>query len=160
MSTHTSIFRTTVFRIVLLFLCSLPVFYLDVFLALQGKDLPYLYVACRGLRFLAVVLIAWSIRQKSRDALRTEPKSARFTWILLGLLCVSLALHVMDITPKLYFSISSTLGIYGARTVPLFLAVLWEQFLSGDFFWAVLLGLTIVCFTAPKPGYQTSPNAI
>ena len=79
---------------------------------------PYLYVACRGLRFLAVVLIAWSIRQKSRDALRTEPKSARFIWILLGLLCVSLALHVMDITPKLYFSISSTLGIYGERTVP------------------------------------------
>ena len=158
MSTHTSIFRTTVFRIVLLFLCSLPVFYLDVFLALQGTDLPYLYVACRGLRFLAVVLIAWSIRQKSRDALRTEPKSARFTWILLGLLCVSLALHVMDITPKLYFSISSTLGIYGERTVPLFFAVLWEQLFSGDFYWGILIGLTVVCFPAPGPKYQADPS--
>ena len=118
MSTHTSIFRTTVFRIVLLFLCSLPVFYLDVFLALQGKDLPYLYVACRGLRFLAVVLIAWSIRQKSRDALRTEPKSARFIWILLGLLCVSLALHVMDITPKLYSPSPARWGSTGSGPFP------------------------------------------
>ena len=159
MSTHSSIsqvFRTAIFRVALLFLCSLPVFYLDVSLSLQGRGLPYLYAACRGLRFLTVVLIAWSIRQKSRDALRAEPKSARFTRILLGLLCVSLILHVMDITPKLYFSISSTLGIYGARTVPLFFAVLWEQLFSGDFYWGILICLSVVCFTAPKPEYQAS----
>lgn len=133
--------------ILLLFLCSIPVFFLMVSLDTNA----YIYMSARILRFLLVIVIGCFIRKRNQKILNTEMLKMKFDYLILGIIIISLLLHYTNITPSLYGSISYSIGVYNLETTPLFLAVLWEQLFSGDLYWSILLCLSIVFLDCPTP---------
>lgn len=140
--------------ILLLFLCSIPILYFSIYFNSTGTDkvLTSVYVIARILRFLVLIVISCVIRKSSREILvchmLLRKKVMNFVFCLI---CVSIWLHVVNITPPLYYTVSDMVGIYHLENTPLLLSVLWEQLFSGDLYWSILLSLSIVFFSCPTP---------
>lgn len=148
------IFRKTFIYVILLFLLTIPIFYILIFYEKQGKYILYLYIIFRFFRFILLVVLGCLIRNKNKNVILFHKK---ITVFFLGCIFISIWLHLENITIKLYFTISHLIGIYSQGT-PLFLAVLGEQLLSGDLYWGTLLCLTIVFFNLSPQYKQTYPQ--
>lgn len=150
-----SILKKAILYTTILFLLTIPIFYMLIVCELNGRSIPNLYVSLRFLRLMLVLMPAFSIRKKNKDILFSNKETRKFTVFFLGCIAVSILLHIENITPKLYRTISDTVGIYGHSNVPLLFSVLWEQMLSGDLYWSLLLSLLIIFFH-PSPQYKCS----
>lgn len=150
------VLRNMFLSVLLLFLCSIPIFYLTVTAQLNAegsKEIFYgnLYIALRGLRLLLAVLLGCFIRKKNQEILSYhEEKRKKFRNILLVWVGISVWLHIDGTTAHLYGTVSETLGIFQGK-VPVFLAVVWEQMLAGDLYWSILLCLVILFVGYRKP---------
>lgn len=122
-----------------LFLCSIPIAWIATRSVLGS-------IILKATRFLLVIIISFIIRKKSQGIFdQNKAKRDKYICIIIGAICVSVCLHYADITPKLYGTISYSIGIYSEATPP-FLSILWEQIFAGDLFWSILVSLTIVFF--------------
>ncbi len=133
-----------------LFLCSVPLFYAVIFSV--GGWQPY--VAARVIRFLLAAGIGWRFRRKGLLLFGDwEPERKRALLFVSACIAVSLLLHVTGVTPGLYWTITSTLGMMGPRAdghiAP---AVLWEQLFSGDLYWSILFCLAFILVGSRKGG--------
>lgn len=141
------IIRRIFVALILLFLCSTPIFYLII----AKTDKISLYITVRSLRLLLAILIGYKIRRENLGIYsNNEPQRKKSASLTLGIICISILLHLVGITPRLYLTISHTIGIYGLRSIPLFLAILWEQLFSGDLYWSILLCLAMVFLKYPN----------
>lgn len=142
------------FLVLMIFLCSVPVFYIIVSHDLKYaiKAFSYPYAITQLLRFIAVVIIACIIRTKYRSIfVQHDVQRKGFMNVIIFCICISILLHIGDITPHLYGVISAMLRIFEPETTPLFLTILWEQLFSGELYWSILLATTIVFFRqSPK----------
>lgn len=133
--------------ILVLFLCSIPVFYGIVLSSMAGGGYPYLYILARLFRFLLVIAISCIVCVRNQEILvqADAKRKTRFHFIVDGIL-VSILLHLTGVTTDLYWGLSNIIGIYHSEATPLFLSVLWEQLFAGDLYWGILVGLGIVFF--------------
>ena len=133
-----------------LFLCSVPLFYAVIFSV--GGWQPY--VAARVIRFLLAAGIGWRFRRKGLLLFGDwEPERKRALLFVSACIAVSLLLHVTGVTPGVYWTITSTLGMMGPQAdghiAP---AVLWEQLFSGDLYWSILFCLAFILVGSRKGG--------
>lgn len=132
--------------LLLLYLISLIPFTIIIFQD-SGEGIPYAYILARVLRIVLGIALCWVIRNRTRKALTFI--TVRRIWlevIILGILVVSIFLFLCGAGDKFYYTITDVIGLYPLSRAPVFLAILWEQLFSIDFFWSILLGIAILLF--------------
>lgn len=138
--------------LLMLFLCSVPIFYLTVYYSIYSRDLSNVYIVARAIRFLAVILIGCIMRKRNQEILiQSGSFRKKLMNLILGLICVSIWLHYDNTTARLYHAVSDIVDISNLESTPLFLSVLWEQLFVGDFYWSILICLSIMLVTFRLP---------
>lgn len=142
-----SILKKIVVIVLLVFLCSIPFVYAIVLLEMNGSQSTHGYIVTRGIRLFLIAIVGLVVRKKNKKELSgIEAKKKLLMLCILGLICVSICLHVSHIPLKIYIATSHAIGIFDLNRVPLLISVLWEQLFAGDLYWSILLCLTIVFF--------------
>ena len=148
--------RKILLSLVILYLCTMPLFYAEILAALRGGwSSPNPNLACRGIRFLAVIAVSWIIRKKRKETAFQDRQLSKATMFHIGLFCLSLLLQAHKVFLLLDMTISHMIGITPREGLPSFFAVLWSEiFSSGNLFWSTLLCMTVVFFHVPKQYFQ------
>ena len=142
--------------ILLIFACSIPVFYAiqlyaDKLTSIDASNMhwAYFYIVARVSRLLCVVAAGYMIRKKNRDILTSHAVQRKhFSIFILMFACASLWLYIDKTLPKLHLCIANMVGYY-SHTWSLFVSVLWMEFFSFDFYWCCVLCFAIVFFHIP-----------
>ena len=158
------ILRNTCVAVLLVFLCTIPVFYGLIVASIDIHGIYYPYIIARLLRFpLLILTIGLITRRNNRDLLNQED-CQKDRDLIFKLTCISLCLAAyMYITGRyqhIYGVLSGMFWIFRPDRTPLVLTCLWEQLFSGDLFWILLLSLAIV-FCPPLSavrGRRKSPS--
>lgn len=123
----------------LFYLCTIPVFYVALHLELSGL----FYMTVRIARFLVIAVITYVVCRRNQEEFSRHMSKRSVAIAFPWLICAGLFLGLDDLYPKLYFTVSSSIGIYDQNAAPLFVALLWEQIFSGDLFWSTVLCVSI-----------------
>lgn len=143
-------------KLFILFFCLTPVFYyLNILQNISIHTVIHLYIFARILRILLAFLICYVVRQKNKKVLINQNNQRKqILFIIIKCIFFYSLLTLGNIAPKIYRTLSYTLGMLPKAGEPSFLAVLWEQLLNGDLFWAILLGCVIVFFPVSRKEMQ------
>lgn len=133
--------------VLLLFLLSTPVFCLVIDQDMKAGGAYFGYPIARGIRLALTVGLCLWLRRRNREALAGSGTRQMLGFALV-LGCAALCLALNRAAYAIYMSLSHSVGF--PQDMPLFLAVLWEQMLGGNFLWSVLVGLGVVFFAIPK----------
>lgn len=142
------VLRNVCAAVLLVFLCTIPVFYGLTAAGLPAGGIYAPYIIARLLRFPLMILpIGLVARARNRDLLaQADGQKDRGVIFTLTCVCIGIAvfLHVSGTSQHIYGVISGMLWIYHPDKTPLPLAVVWEQLFSGDLYWILLLCLAVV----------------
>lgn len=155
-----SILLKILYEIFILFLISVPFFYLDAVLILAGREIPFFYFSLCIVRYGIAVILGCRFRKKYRLIL-SESKTV-CCHILFGiLLCVFIFLREPYILLNIYYSIGDLFGILYPKDGPLLPSVIWEQFGRGRFILSIFLCIIVTFFNfrfvAIKPPKREKP---
>ncbi len=110
-----------------------------------GGGVPYFSLLARFLRVLLGAAFCWVIRQRSQETLLSVSLNwQRLEWILLGLGLASVLLNLFHWGDHFYLTISYAAGVLPAGEANFWLVMFWEQVVSIDFLWCLLLGFAIL----------------
>lgn len=144
------VLASTFLKVLLLFLLSVPVFYLIVASQLKGADYSLWYVGLRVLRFLLAGLLCWLIGRKNKGLFLQNPEQCRkILKVFAAAIVLCLIFHFDGFFAHLYGKVSNMIGVYTNAESHLFLSVLWEQLFNGDLLWCMLLFLPILFLGRP-----------
>ncbi len=134
------VLASTFLKVLLLFLLSVPVFYLIVAAQLKGADYSLWYVGLRVLRFLLVGALCWLTGRKNKGLFLQNPEQCKkILKVFAAAIVLCLIFHFDGFFAHLYGKVSNMIGVYTNAESHLFLSVLWEQLFNGDLLWSVLL---------------------
>ena len=134
------VLASTFLKVLLLFLLSVPVFYLIVAAQLKGADYGLWYVGLRVLRFLLAGLLCWLTGRKNKGLFLQNPEQCKkILKVFAAAIVLCLIFHFDGFFAHLYGKVSNMIGVYTNAESHLFLSVLWEQLFNGDLLWSVLL---------------------
>lgn len=141
-------------RLLLLFLCLTPVFYMFVYSGV------YVYLGLKTFRFLLALTVCYLLRRKQKEVLVNHPVQQKiifFSSVLCMVICF--VLNMGGTVDKFYLWLSHVFGIL-PNGVPDFLVVLWEQLFSSEFLWTVLICCVLVFSPVTKRnGHSESTGA-
>ena len=134
------VLASTFLKVLLLFLLSVPVFYLIVAAQLKGADYGLWYVGLRVLRFLLAGLLCWLIGRKNKGLFLQNPEQCKkILKVFAAAIVLCLIFHFNGFFTHLNGTVALMLGISRTGNHLFLTTVLWLQLFNGDLLWSVLL---------------------
>gem|GEM_PF-3604787 len=132
--------------ITLLFLLSILPFGVIVSYELSNSS-SYLYILARVVRILLVGVLCWIVRRQSRETLQNYGSTKKLECIVVGRGIILVLLRLFfQIGDRLYYTLASIVGISPVSQANFWSVIAWEQLVSVDLLWSVLLGFAILLF--------------
>ncbi len=139
-SSFRQVLASTFLKVLLLFLLSVPVFYLIVAAQLKGADYGLWYVGLRVLRFLLAGLLCWLIGRKNKGLFLQNPEQCKkILKVFAAAIVLCLIFHFNGFFTHLNGTVALMLGISRTGNHLFLTTVLWLQLFNGDLLWSVLL---------------------
>lgn len=107
----------------------------------------YLYVLARVVRVLLVGILCWIVRRQSRETLQNYGSTKKLECVVVGCGIVLVLLRLFfQVGDRLYYTLADIAGVFPVSQANFWSVISWEQLVSIDLLWSVLLGFAILFF--------------